>query len=141
MHPTELTAQVDETGTRVEQRDRSFPPPASRFRLAVQKARSWDELGTLCGRIDVSFQAGDLDREVAEELAGLAAEQARFVPAGMPRKQVVFADELLDPKRRSGPVCPCCGEGEWREEAGRRICGTCHPAPRWRVGREERDAA
>jgi len=141
MYSTELTAQVDETGLRAEQRGRSFPPPASRLRLAVKKARSWDELGTLCARIDASFRAGDLDREVAEELAGLAVEQARFVPEAVSHTQVVFADELLDPKRRRGPVCSCCGESDWRERDGRRICGICHPAPRWRIGREKRDAA
>ena len=107
---------------------RGVSSPAAQLRLAIQEARSWDDLASLCAWIDATYQSGGLDSAAAEELAGLTAEMARTVPEVKPDSQAVLAEELLDRDRER---CACCGEAAWWRKGAQQVCGICHPNPHW----------
>ncbi len=134
MHATHPESKV-QTGVDTLKRSSSFPSAAAQLRLSIQEARSWSELGSLCVRIDATYQDGGLNLQTAEELADLTAKRAAIVPETGSKEESVWADELLEPQNEGKERCPYCGESAWWNKEGRAVCGVCHPNPGWKEGK------
>ena len=110
--------------------------PAEELRQAIRQARDWSDLSSVLARAQAAFERGEVSRGQGEELAVLAAQQAHSLPEKVNQADNadtcrVWAEDLLYAwTPAEADTCLKCGQAQWWDKAGRRICGVCHPAPR-----------
>ena len=82
--------------------------------------------GLLCAA--AAFGQGVVTRTAAEELADLVGQMACVVPEAPAEQIPATALVAANPE-----TCACCGADAWWHKGGTKVCGVCHPRPRWIV--------
>ena len=91
--------------TRQERQDHPVDtvPSASDLRQCVIRARGWVDLDAACDEIRAAYEAGQIDAETAERLAGMAGDRSREIPED--GHNAALLEMSLSTFARSGVCC------------------------------------